>query len=72
MIIKGSGEKGHLCLVPHLNRRTGRVSIHCGRCRFFFFTDVHYEIEEVPFYSRFTGNFYHRWVFYLSSKYVIK
>ena len=27
---------------------------------FFFLTDVNYQIEEVPFYSKFTDNFYHR------------
>ena len=72
MIIKGSGERDIFALFPILTEELAGFQFIVVGVDFFFFTVVNYQTKEVPFYSKFTDNLYHRWVFYLSSKYVIK
>ena len=55
-MLKGSGERGHPCLVPELIWKVYRVSHSINsinsinkydvRCR--FFVDSHYQVEKVP------------------------
>ena len=56
-MLNNNGESGHLSLVPNTKGKAFSLSPLSIMLNFFVVVDALYQVEEVPFYSRFAESF---------------